>query len=239
MGWRRRTGKPPPADTEPITPDDIARRIGAAGARPARPASPRKPEAEVETGGDRRRVSHAHPVVPGTAGRLILWRDASIVLLAVVAVMLVAQLVFPAIRGGGPGSSGGPGASNLLVLDVTGVPNGSDLPPIGPVVDPSLITGIEATPTPLAVAGPTRRPAPRLTPPPVPSTDPPPSEAPSAPPTADATPTPSPTPTPVPTPSPTPTASPTPEPPPTEPPPTGPPTPPPTDAPPPTGTPGP
>ncbi|HEX4897455.1 MAG TPA: hypothetical protein VFV53_03750, partial [Candidatus Limnocylindrales bacterium] len=213
-GWRRGPGKPSPAEREPISPDDIAWRIGAAGARPAHPA-PRGPEHEAEARGERRRVAHAHPVVAGTAGRALLWRDASMVLLAVVAVMLVAQLVFPGLGGDGPGASGEPGASHLLVLDVTGRPDGSGLPSIGPVVDPSLIPGIEATPTPRANPRPTVRPAST----PIPTTVPPPSAAatgtPTPPPTSgptstptpapDATPAPTPDPTPPPTPDPTPT----------------------------------
>ena len=208
--WRRRPGKPPPAEREPISPDDIAWRIGAAGARPARPA-PREPETEGEARGDRRRVAHAHPVVAGTAGRALLWRDASMVLFAVVAVMLVAQLVLPGLRGDRPGSSGGPGASHLVVLDVTGRPNGSGLPSIGPVVDPSLITGIEATPTPRATPRPTVRPTVRPASTPIPPTVPPPSEAPTGTPTPPPTPAPDPTPTPSPMPTaPTATAAPTP-----------------------------
>jgi hypothetical protein len=205
--WRRRPGKPPPAEREPISPDDIAWRIGAAGARPPRLA-PREPGADGEARGDRRRVTHAHPVVAGTAGRVLLWRDASMVLFAVVAVMLVAQLVLPGLRGDGPGSSGGPGASHLVVLDVTGRP-GSGLPSIGPVVDPSLITGIEATPTPRAAPRPTARPTVRPVSTPIPPTVPPPSEAPTG--TSTPTPTSDPTPTaPTATATPAPTADPTP-----------------------------
>jgi hypothetical protein len=203
-GWRRRTGEPPPAEGSPISPDDIARRIGAAGARPTRSAPAGAPEGEADNRPDRRRMAHAHLVVPGTAGRVILWRDASMVLMAVVAVMLAAQLVLPGFRGDGPGGSGGPGASTLVVLDVTGVPNDSDLPSIGPVVDPSLISGIEATPTPPATPRPTPRPTLRPAATPIPPTVPPPTEAPTEAPTTSPTPTTGPTPSPTPAPTDTP-----------------------------------
>jgi PKD repeat protein len=146
----------------------------------------------------------------------MLWRDASVVLLAVVAVALVAQLVLPGIRGDAPGASGGPDASHQVVLDVTGRPDGSGLPSIGPVVDPSLITGIEATPTPRPTPRPTARPTIRPGSTPIPPTAPPPSEAPTSAPTPTSpplpTPTSDPTPTPTPSPSPTPTDPPTPTP---------------------------
>jgi outer membrane biosynthesis protein TonB len=164
----------------------------------------------VEGRGDRRRVAHAHPVIAGTAARLMLWRDASVVLLAVVAVALVAQLVLPGIRGNGADATNGPGGSSLIVLDATGVPSGSGRPSIGPVVDPSLITGIEATPTPSA-AGPTNRPTLRPTRTPVPATQAPPTDVPSGTPPPEPTPAPglTPTPEPTPTPTPEPTAAPT------------------------------
>jgi hypothetical protein len=209
MTWRRRVpGSPQPdgRDDRPITPEDVAWRIGASDARPAHPSdamegpddasaavdgTPAKAATRRDTGADRRAL-HAHPVVSGTTRRIILWRDASAVLFVVIAVAFVAQLVLSrgpdqtaAIPTGG--GSALPTQAALGSSATPGVTEG--VPTIGPVVDPSLIPNIEATPTPIPTPRPTSTPRPT----PRPTVKP--SSAPTAPPppaTPVVTPTPAP-----------------------------------------------
>jgi hypothetical protein len=226
--WRRRGGEPAPTDAAPVSPDDIARRIGVTGPRTGEPVSPTAPRPGAPRHVERPRIPHAHRVVGGTAARLILWRDASAVLLVVVTALLVIQIAVSG-RGDDLDEAGGTGTSGPAVLGATGVPGGSPRRSIGPVVDPSLILEIEATPTPF-VAAPTPRATPRPTARPArsqlpstdpptdpptsdppteppatdPPTEPPPTEPPTQPPTSDPPTEPPPTPAPTPT-DPTPT----------------------------------
>lgn len=233
MAWRRPPG-PGDADGEdPITLEDLALRIGATEARPApgeppsgtppdivdrpvpailRPA-PTAPTAPPDSWRRRRNAAverrgpHAHPVVSTTTRRVLLWRDASMLLFVVVIGAFALQFALSRVPGDGASDTGGTrtGFPTQEAGGLTGVPT-TEQPTIGPVVDPSLIQGIEATPTPRVSARPTLRP---VTPPPA-----------VAPPTTPPTISPTVTPTDAPTPEPSPSAPPTPEPPPSTPPPT-------------------
>ena len=227
MRWRRRS-KEPLAEGEPISPEDLAWRIGATGARPDTvntadeaagpmvPAGPADPDRPA-TGGRRpsddwRFVSRARPVISGATRRLVLGRDASAVLFGIVAVILIAQFaLLGEPRGTAENLSGGesglPSEGATVAADEPGI---AGLPTIGPVIDPGLIAGIEATPTPVPTPVPTPTPVTRR-PVPLPTLRPT-----SGPPK----PTTKPTGTPAPTPSPSPSPSPTPVPPPPPPPPT-------------------
>lgn len=153
----------------------------------ADPAAPLPPATRRRAGRAAGTASvHARPVVSGGARRLVLWRDASALLFVVLAVAFVAQLVMSESRvepGAGPTDVPTPTTTTVAIVD-TPSPGGTTRPTLGPVVDPSVITDIEATPTP--VPTPTPSPTPRATPRPT------------------RTPTPTPTPTPVPTPTPAP-----------------------------------
>jgi hypothetical protein len=214
-GWRRGPGEPAPSEL-PISLEDIARRIGMGGAGPG----PGDAGAEVRP--ESRRVRHAQRVAAGPAARLVLWRDASVLLLVVVSVIFIAQIGLPGLGGrpAGP-ATGQPDGSTQGVLDATGLAAPTGLPSIGPVVDPSLIIRIEATPSPIAQPRLTPRPTRRPTPKPAPPTAAPaPTDSPSAPPSPPVSPTPSapataspapgdtPSPTPLDTPSPGPTDTP-------------------------------
>ncbi len=126
---------------------DIARRIGMEGAASSR-ARRTLPVPRREA------ATHSRRVTMGPAARYLLWRDASLVLLVGVTVILLAQLPIPGLGGGTGQPSHGPGQSDQVVLDATGRPAGSGLPSIGPVVAPSLIRGIEQTPTPVPTGWP-------------------------------------------------------------------------------------
>lgn len=222
--WRRRPAKSPSPAEEPISQEDLAWRIGATDERPLPSPSPVAQDRAVKLPF----VTRARPVVSSATRRLVLWRDASAILFGILAFVLVAQL---ALSGDGRETAAdASGAASGLPSDValggTTSPGDTELPTIGPVVDPSLISGIEATPTPVptptlrpvATPRPVRRPPPRATPKLTPR---PTLPAATAAPTAVPTPTPSPTatpfigpppppppdPTPTPTPVPTPTAA--------------------------------
>lgn len=162
----------------------------------------------------RGRAGHAERVVPSGVRRLVLWRDASAVLLGVIVLILVAQVLLAgAGRQGAAAASDAP--SDLESQAAMGATSGAvdtARPTIGPVVDPSLITDIEATPTPVpasvtATPTTTARPTARPTATPRPGT----TQRPTATPAPTTVPTPVPTPTPPdptstppdPTPSPT------------------------------------
>ena len=230
MRWPRRSSTPPPTVVEPISQEDLAWRIGAAGDRPEsagpgaagepigtpatapeRPASPRRRADEW------RFVSRARPVISGATRRLVLGRDASAALFLIVAILLVAQFALSGAPRGtaddrSAASSGGP----TQVAVATGEPGPAALPTIGPVIDPGLIPGIVATPTPVPTPPPSeaptptpasRRPVPLVTP--RPTAGPPrPTATPFR--TQAATPPPSPSPTFFVPPPPPPTAAPTP-----------------------------
>lgn len=198
--WRRGPGKPQSPEVESISPEDLAWRIGATDERP-RPAPARAADhlaVKVAL------VTPARPVVSGATRRLVLWRDASAVLVGILAVVLVAQLA-PSGNGGETAADASGAESGLpsdVALGAAASSGDAELPTIGPVVDPGLISGIEATPTPVptparepvATARPAWRPAPRPTPRPTPTSL-----------VLAATAVPSSTPAPTPTPSPSPT----------------------------------
>ena len=212
MTWRRRSDPPDADDWQPITSEDVAWRIGASDARPAPPPRPdgaianraeestaaaaaataasRTTATHRTTVADRHRP-HAHPVIPGTTRRVLIWRDASAILFVlVVLVFVAAQLTLP---DEGPLTAAGPTSSVAALptqdaLGATGTPiAAAAAPTIGPVVDPSLIPNIEATPTPVptprptATPRPTPRPTPRATPLPPPTAPPTPSPTPAPP----------------------------------------------------------
>lgn len=201
--WRRpgRTG-PRGAPQESISLEDLAWRIGASDERPVLPPS------EAERAAPR---PPTKPVVSRGTRRIVLWRDVSALLFGVVAIVLIAQL---GLGGGTPTADATPTgepapAASDVAVGATLTPEPTTGSTIGPVIDPSLITGIEATPTPLPVITPvpatsspthraTLRPTPRPTPRPTATPRPTPT------PTHAATPSPSPSPTPTPTPPPPP-----------------------------------
>ena len=108
--------------------------------------------------------------------RALLWRDASAVLFAVVAVVLIVQLAV-GNRNGDVAVVNSP-TPTLEPTDVAIVitpepspsPSPSPTPTLGPVVDPSLLPSLEASPTPVPVItpAPTPAPTPRITPKPTP-----------------------------------------------------------------------
>ena len=222
-----------PADEAPITSEDIAWRIGASSDRPGHQAPASEPPdaaaPAAAAGGPggagatdtpptlgqaaRDRVSrrggstvHARSLVSGPTRRRVLWRDASALLFATLVVVLAAQLL---AREPGDSTASLPSDIGLLspsqvALAATATPGQPDAT-IGPVIDPSLIPGIEATSTPRV----TPRPSPTAAPIATPRRTPRPSIAPGATPnptpgpTAPPQPTPPPpAPTPVPTPAP-------------------------------------
>jgi hypothetical protein len=202
-GFRHRDDEPT-VPGSPISPDDIARRIGMAG------ASPKAPDLEAPSHRLGRQRLTRRRVDAGPAARLVLWRDASLLLLVVVSVIFVAQLGLPGIGGGGAGpADGSPDGASQAVFDATGLPAPTGPPSIGPVVDPSLIDRIEATPTPRATPNPAPRPTPRPTAKPAPPTAAPtPTDSPSTPPSPPASPTSSAPATPSPAPGDTPSPAP-------------------------------
>ncbi len=234
--WRNRLRSPKDRDPA-ISPEDLAWRIGAADLRPegSEPRSEELPEnlviASTRAVPPRGRSPHAHPITDSRTRRAALWRDTSAVLLLVVGLVLVSQLVSNnggqiVTRTAQPGQVAG--ATDVAGGATPG--SGPSTAPIGPVIDPGLLPGLGATPTPIpvgTVAPGTPRPTGRLAPTPRPAPSPGGSPAPTPAPTPVPTPTPTPTPTPpVPTdtPAPVPTDTPTPAP-------TDPPTPAPTDTP--------
>ncbi len=179
MPWRRRPAKPPARELEPISPEDLAWRIGASGARPdpasaaldaagPPPADPDRPPAGRRGPDEWRVVMRARPIISGATRRLVLGRDASAILFGIVAIVLVAQFALSGEpRGASDGSSERPGLPSEVALGATGLPGIDGLPTIGPVIDPDLIAGFEATPSPVptptlapgATPRPTLRPA--------------------------------------------------------------------------------
>ena len=143
---------------------------------------------------------HAHPVVGAAPRRLTLWRDVSALLFGAVAIVLIFQLT---LGNGGETATGtsspGPSAEQTDVAVIgTDTPAPTSESTIGPVINPSLIPVIQATPTPVPIITlpPTPVPTPRITPRPTvrPVTTPKPTVKPSAAPTPMVTPVPTPAP---------------------------------------------
>jgi hypothetical protein len=133
----------------------------AAPAAPLSPATRRRASSAAGTAPVR-----ARPVVSGGVRRLVLWRDASALLFVVLAVAFVAQLLMSGNRvepGAGTTDAPTPTTTTVAIVD-TSSPGGTTRPTIGPVVDPSVITDIEATPTPVPTPAPTPSPTLRATP---------------------------------------------------------------------------
>jgi hypothetical protein len=209
MTWRRRPqGSPQPdgGDDRPITPEDVAWRIGASDARPVHPSdamegspdgsaavdgTPAKAAPRRDAGADRH-APHAHPVVSGSTRRVLLWRDASALLIVLIVVVAAAQLALsqrPAESAANP-TAGGSELPSQAALGSSATPGPTTtVPTRGPVVDPSLIPNIEATPTPIPTPRPTVTPRPTPRPTVKPSSAP---TAPPPPPTPVVTPTPAP-----------------------------------------------
>lgn len=229
--WRHRPDEVPPPAEEPISPEALAWRIGAADSRPSSAPAAGSVRADVGRAATSRVRARVRPVVSSATRRLVLWRDASAILFGILALILVVQL---ALSGDGREPSSEVAGltfrpSGDVALGATTSPDRIELPTIGPVLDPGLIPGIEATRTPLpaqtqalAVSRPVRRPVPLptprptlpgptfvpmplLTPAPTPASTPGPTPTPEPPPPPPP-PTPAPTlaPTPAPTPTPTP-----------------------------------
>ncbi|MEW5992678.1 MAG: hypothetical protein AB1736_15225, partial [Chloroflexota bacterium] len=191
------------ADTRPERPRGSAA-DGGAGDRSAPDEPPAPTDRARRDAAAERRAAHAHPVVTGTTRRILLWRDASALLFAVLLVAIVIQLGLS--RGPAETAAEPTGSTSTLpsqaALGSTATP-GPDAaaPSVGPVVDPSLIPVIEATPTPrpTPVPRPTPRPTPRPGGTPIPTGGPSPAAtlAPTEPPTPTDSPTPTATPTPT------------------------------------------
>jgi hypothetical protein len=201
MTWRGRlpgSSQPDGGDDRPITPEDVAWRIGASDARPARPPdamegpdegfaavdrTPAKAATRRDAGADRR-APYAHPVVSGSTRRVLLWRDASALLIVLIVVAAVAQLAMsrgPAETAANP-TAGGSELPSQAALGSSATPGPTTtVPTRGPVVDPSLIPNIEATPTPIPTPRPTAtpRPTPRPTATVKPTVPPPPPPTPT------------------------------------------------------------
>lgn len=211
-----------PAEAGPGPDGDAPPDGEAPGRRPAATRADRPPHVQAVHATS---VQHAHPVAGGSR-RAGLWRDVSTLLFGAVVIVLIVQLAIG--RNGlsgepSPSADGSAHASDVAVLATDGR-SPSTNSTIGPVLDPSLIPVLEATPTPIpiitlppATSTPHYpwRPVPTPSATPRPSVTPRPTFGPTPPPSA----TPSPTPTPTPfiwyPPPPTPTPSPTPTPPPT------------------------
>jgi hypothetical protein len=236
MPWRRQPPEPGSEGEAPITPEDIAWRIGASDERPEPPppaptpdavaasvdGGPAEPDAGVATATvsgsapQRRGRQHAHRVAGAPTSRLQLWRDASALLFVVLLVAFLSQVF---LSGTPPQTADlGSGAPSQGALGVTGSPSLITGPPtVGPAIDPSLLPGLVATPTPVATLAPgaTPSPTPRVTPRPSPRPTPRVTPGPlptGVPPTESPTATPEPTDAPTPSPDQSPSAAPMPEP---------------------------
>ena len=137
---------------------------------------------------------------PTPRRRVLLWRDASAVLFAVVAVVLIVQLALGnrdgnvAVVGSATPSLEPTDVAIVITPEPSPSPSPSPSPTLGPVVDPSLLPSLEATPTPVPAitAAPKPVPTPRITPRPTPRPAPTkaPTPAPTKPPPAPTTPPP-------------------------------------------------
>ena len=115
-------------------------------------------------------VPATRPHITSRRRRALLWRDASAVLFAVVAVVLIVQLALG--NRDGDVAVVGSATPSLEPSDVAIVitpepsPSPSPTPTLGPVVDESLLPSLEASPTPVPVItpAPTPAPTPRVTP---------------------------------------------------------------------------
>jgi hypothetical protein len=134
-----------------------------------------------------------------------LWRDTAVILSALVAALLVANVVFPSLTGTAAASPT-PNPTEVT-LGPAGSPGGVPGLTDEPVLDPSLGVDATATPGPARTLPPTGTAAPTrpgFTTPPTATPRPTPTPVPTPPPTAPPTPAPTPTPTPEITPPPAP-----------------------------------
>ena len=212
--------------------DEIAARVGAAGPRPERPtrivtveAPPRAISAASRPVASRgvRRVAPDSTREARPDPRIRLWRDTSIVTVAIGFVVILSAAILP------PGPEGevlGATFPPIVTIGPSAPAAGADPTPTttAPTNDPTASHAVPAaqdptveptppTQTPRPTARPTSRPTPGSSQPPGPTPEPPPTPTPAPAPTPEPPPTPTPEPPPAPTPEPPPT--PTPEPPPT------------------------
>ncbi len=218
---RRRLGLDQPAASAAVTPDAPVAPVPS----PLAPVAPPSASTPTGTAAPVHRVKQRR-IVPAPSPRLRLWRDTSIALFLVAALILVGTRFLPSQAVSQPSIQ--PSAS-LIVADATRppspTPNRNTPPPptptavptpgptpveatAGPGTGPGPAPEITAPPTPRTTARPAATPTPAPTPEPGATPTPTPSPTPAPTPTPEPTPTPSPTPTPTPTPDPTPTPTP-------------------------------